>query len=62
MTMALTLNMNWWMKNSLQERITIGLCDRAFYDLTEFQGEALIQSPSFPTLKLTAAQILTGKL
>jgi len=51
----------YWIVDPLAEKITVGLLDRAFYDLTEFQGEALIQSPVFPTLKLTAAQILAGK-
>jgi Uma2 family endonuclease len=52
----------YWIVDPLQEKITIGLLDNEFYDLTEFQGEALIQSPVLPTLQLTATQILVGKL
>jgi Uma2 family endonuclease len=52
----------YWIVDPLQEKITIGLLDHEFYDLAEFQDEDLIQSPVFPTLKLTVAQILAGKL
>lgn len=52
----------YWIVDAIAEKLTIGLLDHEFYDLTEFQGEELIQSPILPALKLTAAQILAGKL
>lgn len=52
----------YWIVDAIAEKLTIGLLDHGFYDLTEFQAEELIRSPVFPTLKLTAAQVLAGKL
>jgi Uma2 family endonuclease len=49
-------------QHPLDSKVTIGLLDHEFYDLTEFQGEDTIQSPTFPDLKLTAVQILAAKL
>ena len=51
----------YWIVDPLEAKITICLLDHEFYDLTEFQGEDVMQSPLFPDLKLTVAQVLAGK-
>jgi Uma2 family endonuclease len=52
----------YWIVDPADGKITLCILDHEFYDSTEFRGDALIQSPTFPDLNLTAAQILTGKL
>ncbi len=52
----------YWIVDAIAAKVTLCLLDHEFYDLTEFQGEDLIQSPLFPELTLTATQILAGKL
>ncbi|MBD2073039.1 Uma2 family endonuclease [Phormidium sp. FACHB-592] len=52
----------YWIVDPLENKVAICLLDHEFYDLTEFHGDTLIQSPTLPVLKLTAAQILAGKL
>ncbi|HEY9695840.1 MAG TPA: Uma2 family endonuclease [Trichocoleus sp.] len=52
----------YWIVDPLEEKITLCILEHQFYDSTEFQGNDLIQSPNFPDLNLTAAQILAGKL
>ncbi len=54
--------LEYWIVNPLEAKITLCILDHEFYDLTEFQGDRLIQSPIFPDLKLTAAQVLAAKL
>ncbi|SRR5579883_2139277 len=51
----------YWLVDPLEAKITICLLDHEFYDLTEFQGEDVMQSPLFPDLKLTVAQVLAGE-
>lgn len=52
----------YWIVDPLEERVTLGILDHEFYELTEYRSEQSIQSPTFPDLKLTATQILAAKL
>lgn len=52
----------YWIVDPLTAKVTLGILDHEFYDLTEYQADQPIQSPIFPDLKLTAAQVLTAKL
>jgi Uma2 family endonuclease len=52
----------YWIVDPLEAKITLCILEHQFYDSTEFRGDDLIQSPIFPDLNLTAAQILAGKL
>ena len=52
----------YWIVDAIAEKISLCILDHEFYDVTEFQGEAVIQSPTFPDLTLTAAQVLAAKL
>lgn len=51
----------YWIVDPIGGKITLCLLDHEFYDSTEFRGDDLIQSPTFPNLNLTANQILAGK-
>jgi Uma2 family endonuclease len=51
----------YWIVDPLEEKVIIGQLDHGLYTLTEYQGEQLINSPTFPTLNLTAIQILSAK-
>jgi len=52
----------YWIVDAIAEKISLCLLDHEFYDVTEFQGEAVVQSPTFPNSTLTAAQVLAAKL
>jgi Uma2 family endonuclease len=52
----------YWIVDPLEAKITLCILEHQFYDSAEFQGDDLIQSPIFPDLHLTAAQILSAKL
>lgn len=52
----------YWIVDPLTARVTLGILDHEFYDLLEYQADQLIQSPVFPDLQLTAAQVLAAKL
>jgi Uma2 family endonuclease len=52
----------YWIVDPADGKIILCILDHEFYDSTEFRGDTLIQSPTFPDLKLTADQILAGKL
>ncbi|GAP96584.1 Uma2 family endonuclease [Leptolyngbya sp. NIES-2104] len=54
--------LEYWIVDPLEAKITVCILESQFYDSTEFCGDDLIQSPTFPDLNLTAAQILAGKL
>jgi Uma2 family endonuclease len=54
--------LEYWIVDPLDEKITLCILEHQFYDSTEVRGNDLIQSPVFPDLNLTAAQILAGKL
>lgn len=51
----------YWIVDPLEGKITVCLLEHQFYDLTEFQGDAKIKSPTFPPFNLTVAQILAAK-
>ncbi len=52
----------YWIVDPLEEKVTICQLNEGRYDETAFTGEMLIQSPTFPDLPLTVAQILKGNL
>lgn len=52
----------YWIVDPLEEKITLCILEHQFYDSTEFRGDEWLQSPTFPDLNLTAAQVLAGKL
>ena len=54
--------LEYWIVDPLADKVTLCILDQGFYDLTEYQSDRPIQSPIFPGLALTAAQILTAKL
>ncbi|MBD1842489.1 Uma2 family endonuclease [Cyanobacteria bacterium FACHB-63] len=51
----------YWIIDPLEEKITLCILEHQFYDSTEFRGNDLIQSFTFPDLNLTVTQILTAK-
>ena len=51
----------YWIVDPLDEKVTLCTLAHQFYDSVEYQGDALIQSPTLPNLQLTATQILTAK-
>lgn len=52
----------YWIVDPLGGKIVCCILEHQFYDATEYQGDMLIQSPTFPEMRLTAAQILAAKL
>ena len=52
----------YWIVDPLAEKIICCILEHQFYDATEYQGDTPIQSPTFPEMRLTAAQILAAKL
>lgn len=52
----------YWIVDPLEGKITLCTLEHQLYDSIEFQGNVLIQSPTFPNLNLTTAQVLVGKL
>ena len=54
--------LEYWIVNPLDAKITLCILDHEFYDAIDYQGDTLIQSPLFPDLNLTAAQILSANL
>jgi Uma2 family endonuclease len=52
----------YWIVDPIAQKITLCILDHEFYDAVEFQGNDRIQSPTFPDLALTAAQVLAAKL
>ncbi|MGB3193068.1 MAG: Uma2 family endonuclease [Limnoraphis sp.] len=51
----------YWIVDPAEQKVTICTVEHQFYDLTEFQNDDRIESPTFPDLNLTAAQILAAK-
>ena len=51
----------YWIVDPLAEQMTICIEDNQFYDASEFRHDEKIQSFTFPSFGLTAAQILAGK-
>lgn len=52
----------YWIADPLEAKITICQLNEGRYDEAIFIGESIIQSPTFPDLKLTVAQVLTAQL
>jgi Uma2 family endonuclease len=52
----------YWIVDPIAEKITLCLLDHQFYDSKEFRDDDMLQSPTFPDLNLTAAQVLAGRL
>lgn len=53
--------LEYWIVDPLEAKVTLCILDHEFYDSIDYQADQLIQSPVFPDLKLTAAQILAAK-
>jgi Uma2 family endonuclease len=51
----------YWIVDPIAQKVTLCLLDHEFYDSVEFQGNDLIESPTFPALNLTVTQVLGGK-
>jgi Uma2 family endonuclease len=51
----------YWIVDPLEAKITLCILDHEFYDSVDYQGDRVIQSPIFPSLKLTTAQVLATK-
>jgi Uma2 family endonuclease len=49
--------LEYWIVDPLQTKVTVCVLHNGLYDLEEFQGSALIRSPTFPNLQLTADEI-----
>jgi Uma2 family endonuclease len=47
----------YWIVDSLQNKVTVCVLQDGLYNLEEFQGSAFIVSPTFPNLQLTADEI-----
>ncbi len=52
----------YWIVDPLSEQIAIFVAEDGLYTPREFCGEEKIQSATFPSLNLTAAQVLAGGL
>jgi Uma2 family endonuclease len=52
----------YWIVDPLEAKITLCTLQHQFYDAIAFHEDELIQSATFPTLSLTAIQILSAKL
>jgi Uma2 family endonuclease len=52
----------YWIVDPLDAKVTICQLDEGRYDEAIFTGDSVIQSPTFPDLKLTVAQALTAQL
>lgn len=52
----------YWIVDPVAEQITLCELAHQLYDSAEFSGDRQIQSPTFTTLWLRAAQVLAGKL
>lgn len=51
----------YWIVDPLQSKVTVCELEQGLYNLIELCGNEVLQSKIFPTLKLTAAQVLAGK-
>ncbi|NJN87457.1 MAG: Uma2 family endonuclease [Leptolyngbyaceae cyanobacterium SL_7_1] len=51
----------YWIVDPLENKVTICVVEHQFYDSSEYWGNDLVQSPTFPSLSLTATEILMGK-
>ena len=52
----------YWIVDPILEKLTLCVLSDGWYDSTEFTDTDVIQSPTFPQLGLTVAEILSGDL
>lgn len=52
----------YWIVDPKDEVVTLCTLENRLYDLEEFRGGTQIKSPTFPAFKLTATQVLAGRL
>lgn len=52
----------YWIVDPLEAKVSILTLIEGWYEVAEFRGNDCIQSPTFPELTLTAAQVLQGNL
>uniref|UniRef100_B8HYM2 Putative restriction endonuclease domain-containing protein n=1 Tax=Cyanothece sp. (strain PCC 7425 / ATCC 29141) TaxID=395961 RepID=B8HYM2_CYAP4 len=50
----------YWIVDPQDYKVTLCILAHGFYDTVAYQGVEPIQSPTFPTFTLTAAQVLAG--
>ncbi|MBD2096036.1 Uma2 family endonuclease [Trichocoleus sp. FACHB-591] len=50
----------YWIVDPLEAKVTICQLNEGRYDEAGFTDESIIQSPTFPALKLTVAQVLAA--
>ena len=48
----------YWIVDPLDLKVTVCVLDYRVYESIEFVGESIVKSPTFPSLKLSASQIL----
>jgi Uma2 family endonuclease len=48
----------YWIVDPIAGKVTLCLIDHGFYDAVEYQGEEILQSLTFPNLKLSALDLL----
>lgn len=51
----------YWIVDPLEAKVTICQLDEGRYDEAVFTNESIIQSPTFPALNLTVAQVLAAQ-
>ncbi|MGC1310085.1 MAG: Uma2 family endonuclease [Phormidesmis sp.] len=52
----------YWIVDPIEGCIIVGAMENRFYDSSDFRGDEIVRSHTFPNLKLTVAQILSAKL
>lgn len=52
----------YWIIDSLTQKVSVLKIEQGFYELTEFQGNLVVISQVFPELELTTNQILSTKV
>ncbi len=52
----------YWIVDTITQKITLCILDHELYDSTEFRGDDLILSHIFPNLRLTVNQAITARL
>ncbi len=52
--------LEYWMIDSLNQKVIVCTLDERFYDCEEFAGNDRVLSPTFPNFSLTAQQVLSA--
>lgn len=50
----------YWIVDPLKTQVTVCVLSEGFYDTFIYGGDEMIESPTFPELRLTAEQVLAG--